>query len=127
MKMEGNTVMALVERIKKLSKKYNMNLQTVAQKAGLGINAIYRWKDQTPTIESLGNVAKVLHTSTDYLLGNTDDPAPATNEGRKNIDISNTDNIYSYNGQQIPEEYLDVIRNLMDSDFKKGRKNGKFD
>lgn len=122
MKMEGNTVMALVERIKKLSKKYNMNLQTVAQKAGLGINAIYRWKDQTPTIESLGNVAKVLHTSTDYLLGNTDDPAPANNkEEHPYVDISDDEKIYSYRGKPVPKEYLDVIRNLMESDIRKGK------
>jgi transcriptional regulator with XRE-family HTH domain len=119
--------MIAFERIKDLAHKRGLTLIEVNDKANLGTRTIYHWKNTTPNITSLRNVAKVLHTSTDYLLGNTDDPSPATNEGRKNIDISNTDNIYSYNGQQIPEEYLDVIRNLMDSDFRKGRKNGKFD
>lgn len=121
MKMEENAVMAIVERIKKLSKKYNMNLQTVAQRAGLGINAIYRWKDQTPTTESLGNVAKVLHTSTDYLLGNTDDPSPISNDHRA-LDLENELPL-TYRGQHVPEEYLEIIKKLMDSDFKEPKKH----
>jgi transcriptional regulator with XRE-family HTH domain len=121
MKMEENAVMAIVERIKKLSKKYNMNLQTVAQRAGLGINAIYRWKDQTPTTESLGNVAKVLHTSTDYLLGNTDDPSPISNDHRA-LDLENELPL-TYRGQHVPEEYLEIVKKLMDSDFKEPKKH----
>lgn len=113
--------MAIVERIKKLSKKYNMNLQTVAQRAGLGINAIYRWKDQTPTTESLGNVAKVLHTSTDYLLGNTDDPSPISNDHRA-LDLENELPL-TYRGQHVPEEYLEIVKKLMDSDFKEPKKH----
>ncbi|CAM3127079.1 DNA-binding transcriptional regulator, XRE-family HTH domain [Lactobacillus bombicola] len=119
--------MALLDTVKIMAKKHGYSLTELNEKAGLGKNTIYSWKTKTPSTENLQKVAKVLHTSTDYLLGNTDDPSPANNEGRKNIDISNTDNIYSYNGQPVPEEYLDVIRNLMDSDFRKGRKNGKFD
>ncbi|WEV37694.1 helix-turn-helix transcriptional regulator [Lactobacillus sp. ESL0677] len=112
--------MTLVERIKKLSKKYGWNLQTVSQKAGLGINAIYRWKDQTPTTDSLAAVAKVLHTSTDYLLGNTDDPSPVSKDHHA-VDIEN-DELLSYRGRPIPEDYLDIIKNLMDSDIQHGRK-----
>lgn len=119
--------MTTFERLKKLASERKVSLSYVNDKAGLGTNSIYHWKTKTPSTENLQKVAKVLHTSTDYLLGNTDDPSPVTHDGHKNIDIANTDNIYSYNGQQIPEEYLDVIRNLMDSDFRKGRKNGKFD
>lgn len=119
--------MSTFELVKQLAKEKHMTLARVNNAAGLGTNSIYSWKTSKPGLENLQKVAKVLHTSTDYLSGNTDDPSPANNEGRKNIDISNTDNIYSYNGQQIPEEYLDVIRKLMDSDFRKGRKNGKFD
>lgn len=119
--------MTLFDNLIIMAKKHGMSLLQINEQAGLGKNAIYKWKTQKPSTENLQKVAKVLHTSTDYLLGNTDDPSPANNEGRKNIDISNTNNIYSYNGQPVPEEYLDVIRNLMDSDFKKGRKNGKFD
>lgn len=114
--------MTLVERIKKISKKYDMNLKTVATKAGLGINAIYRWKDQQPSAENLQKVAKVLHTSTDYLLGNTDDPSPANNkEEHPYVDISDDEKIYSYRGKPVPKEYLDVIRNLMESDIRKGK------
>lgn len=119
--------MSLLDNIKVVAKNYGYSLSEINDKANLGKNTIYSWKTKKPSIENLQKVAKVLHTSTDYLLGNTDDSKLSTKEKHKNIDISDTDNIYSYNGKPIPEEYLDVIRGLMDSDFKKGRKNGKFD
>lgn len=36
--------MTTFERIKKLSKKLNLSLQDVAEKAEIGINTIYKWK-----------------------------------------------------------------------------------
>ena len=35
--------MTTVERIKKLAKERGLTLQQVAEKAGIGINSIYRW------------------------------------------------------------------------------------
>jgi transcriptional regulator with XRE-family HTH domain len=40
--------MTTIERIKKLAKKYDMNLQETAEKAGIGINTIYKWKNYDP-------------------------------------------------------------------------------
>ena len=37
--------MTTFERIKKLSKKLNLSLQDVAEKAEIGINTIYKWKN----------------------------------------------------------------------------------
>lgn len=67
--------MTTIERIKKLAKKYDMNLQAVAEKAGIGINTIYKWKNYDPKGTDLAKVANVLNTSTDYLLGRTANPA----------------------------------------------------
>lgn len=65
--------MTLVDRIKETAKnKRGWNLKTTAEKAGIGINSIYRWKEQTPTTDSLAKVAKVLDVSVDYLLGRPD-------------------------------------------------------
>lgn len=105
-----------------MAKKHGYSLTELNEKAGLGKNTIYSWKTKTPSTENLQKVAKVLHTSTDYLLGNTDDPSPANNkEEHPYVDISDDEKIYSYRGKPVPKEYLDVIRNLMESDIRKGK------
>lgn len=114
--------MTTFERIKELAKKRKLTLSKVNDLAGIGTNSIYRWKTQSPTVNNLKKVAKVLHTSTDYLLGNTDDPSPSTKkENHPYVDITDDETIYSYRGKPVPKEYLDVIRNLMDSDIRKGK------
>ena len=66
--------MTLFERVKKISKqKGYSSLRNLAEDAGLGVNAVYQWKTQTPRTDNLQAVADVLGVSVDYLLGNTDD------------------------------------------------------
>ena len=65
--------MTVIERIKEISKKRGWNLQKTAIEAGIGINTIYKWKNQTPKIDAISKVADVLGVSVDYLLGNTDE------------------------------------------------------
>jgi len=117
--------MTAFDRIKELSRKQGLSLIEVNDKAGLGTRTIYHWKTKTPSIDNLQSVAKVLHTSTDYLLGNTDDSSPVhpahKDSGHPFVDIADDETIYSYRGKPVPKEYLDVIRNLMDSDIRKGK------
>lgn len=114
--------MTAFERIKKLAKKRGLSLIEVNDEAGLGTRSIYHWKSKVPKSNSLTAVAKVLHTSADYLLGNTDDPSAVTKDDKHPlIDITSDEPIYSYRGKPVPKEYLDVIRNLMDSDIRKGK------
>lgn len=113
--------MSTFERIKQLAKKQHLTLAKVNDLSGIGTNSIYRWKNQTPTSNNLQKVAKVLHTSTDYLLGNTDDPSPVSKQSRHAIDIEN-DELLSYRGRPIPDDYLDIIKNLMDSDIERGKR-----
>ena len=61
--------MTILERIEKISKKRGMSLREVNTKAKLGTNAIYRWKNQNPSIDKVESVAHVLGVSVDYLLG----------------------------------------------------------
>lgn len=65
--------MTLFERTKEISKKRGMSLQDTAKLAGIGINSIYQWKKQTPSVDRIKLVADVLNVSVDYLLGNTDE------------------------------------------------------
>ena len=72
--------MTLFERTKEISKKRGMSLQDAAKSAGIGINSIYQWKKQTPSVDRIKLVADVLNVSVDYLLGNTDDMHTTKNE-----------------------------------------------
>lgn len=112
--------MSTFEIVKQLAKKKHMTLAQVNNAAGLGTNSIYSWKTSKPGLENLQKVAKVLHTSTDYLLGNTDDSSPVSKDHHA-VDIEN-DELLSYRGRPIPDDYLDIIKNLMDSDIEHGRK-----
>lgn len=60
--------MTVFERIKESAKNLGWNIQTVAKKSGMGVNSIYKWKNQTPNLEKLTQVAKTLGVSVDYLL-----------------------------------------------------------
>ncbi|MEB3364330.1 helix-turn-helix transcriptional regulator [Lactobacillus sp. R2/2] len=46
-----------------------MSIKELARKAQIGENSIYRWKTIKPSTQSLTKVARQLHVSTDYLLG----------------------------------------------------------
>lgn len=105
----------LVERIKITAKsKYGWNLKTTAQKAGIGVNSIYRWKDQSPTSQSLKKVADVLNVSVDYLLG---DDKP---EDEKVDDNSATGVIAAHIDDDTPEEERQQIINFIEN-LKKAR------
>lgn len=113
------------EIVKKLCAQKHLTLAQVNDKAGLGKNSIYSWKTSKPGMENLKKVANVLHTSTDYLLGNTDDPLPSPKKGHAAIDIEN-DELLSYRGRPIPDDYLDIIKKLMDSDIERGKRREWF-
>ena len=93
--------MTLYERIKFTAKDHGLTLQQVTERAGLGEKTVYKWKNQNPTADTLKKVADVLHVSVDYLLGNTYEPDPKTNEG-KTPDLADDDVILSFEGNRIP-------------------------
>lgn len=72
--------MTLVSRTKEMAQQRGLSLKTLALKAGLAENAIYRWDDNNPKSENLEKVADVLHVSTDYLLGRTDEMNPTSSD-----------------------------------------------
>lgn len=49
--------MTTFERIKFLANKQGKNLKTVATDLGFSENALYKWKNQSPTTENLSKVA----------------------------------------------------------------------
>lgn len=67
--------MTVFDRVKKLAKKQGLSISKVEEQAGIGANSLYNWRTKVPSSENVVKVAKVLHTTTDYLLGLTDNPS----------------------------------------------------
>lgn len=109
--------MTLFERTKEISKKRGMSLQDTAKLAGIGINSIYQWKKQTPSVDRIKLVADVLNVSVDYLLGNTDDIHANKNATSNNpVDLKevaendNWDDYLSADGRPLTEHDKKLLR-----------------
>lgn len=105
--------MTTFERINKIAKRRGMAITEVSKKAGVGANTIYRWKHQTPNVEKLELVAKVLGTSLAYLLGETDDPSPLGHDEKPTVDLAGNDFIMTFEGRPIPPEDLELMKRLL--------------
>lgn len=109
--------MTLFERTKEISKKRGISLQDTAKLAGIGINSIYQWKKQTPSVDRIKLVADVLNVSVDYLLGNTDD-IHANNKSADNepVDLKKVaendtwDDYLSSDGRPLTEHDKKLLR-----------------
>lgn len=111
--------MTTVERIKKLAKERGLSLQQAAEKAGIGINSIYRWDKVTPSSNSLEKVANILHTTTDYLLGRTDDPSiPNSNENHINSNTLTWLDLDMPYGGSVPDELKDYYKAMAEQYIK---------
>ena len=108
------------ERTKELAKKRKMSLLEVNNKAGLWKRSIYNWKNRKPGIMALTAVARVLHTSVDYLSGGTDDSISHNLESIRLED----DLPHSYKGYPVPERYLNIVRDLMEHDIQERENQG---
>lgn len=99
----------LYDRIKEISNKKGVSIDYVNDKAGLSNKAIYGWKKSTPKADNLQKVADVLHVSTDYLLGRTDEMNATTVETVKKADIDDDELLLSFQGKDVTPEYRDAI------------------
>lgn len=107
--------MTLFERISYLAKKHDKSLKEVAEDLGLSRNAIYQWKTSSPKADTLDKVADYFNTTTDYLLGRTDNPDQVNN----NKNVSNdkfsqffkmkTDGLSDDEIETLKEEWLDYL------------------
>jgi len=111
--------MALIDRVKEVSKKNGYSLTDVAIKAGIGEKSIYAWTKREPTVATLQKVADVLNVSTDYLLGRTDEMNYSSISENKQIDLKdalNDEIMLAFDGRDIPEtdkvkirEYIELL------------------
>ena len=72
------TVEELSKRLWRARKNKNMSREQLARKLEISANSLYNYEKgiQVPTANVLKKIAEALEVSTDYLLGNTDDPTP---------------------------------------------------
>ncbi|MGX2944185.1 helix-turn-helix domain-containing protein [Enterococcus alishanensis] len=66
--------MTVFERIQELAKNQGKSVKQISKELGFGESTIYKWKIQSPKIEYLEKVAAKLNTTTDYLIGKSDNP-----------------------------------------------------
>ena len=76
--------MSVFDRIKLVAKKRGYSIAEIETKLKLGTNSIYNWKKRTPTADNLAKVAKLLGTTTDYLLGISDEEEVPSSSMSKN-------------------------------------------
>ena len=110
--------MTLFERTKEISKKRGMSLQDAAKSAGIGINSIYQWKKQTPSVDRIKLVADVLNVSVDYLLGNTDDmhEKASNNDGPIDLDKAlSEEGMAMFDGQPLSDEYKKALLAMLNT------------
>lgn len=108
--------MTIFERVKEISDLRKISLQALAEKSNMGINSIYGWKTKKPSIEKISAVADVLHVSTDYLLGRTDDPSIKSDEKTKYVELTDDDIVMAFNGKPISDKYLRAIKAFLEED-----------
>jgi transcriptional regulator with XRE-family HTH domain len=116
-KLRRNIDMTLFERTKEFSKKRGYSLQTTAEKAGLSQNAIYRWKTTNPSEVSVKAVADVLGVSSDYLLGNTNEPTPSrTPDEMTPLELDKAlseEGVVMFDGKPLSESYKKTILSVI--------------
>lgn len=61
--------MSIFEKVKELCDSNGISVNEMAEKVGLTYNSVYRWRNQTPSIDKVEKVASFFGCSVDYLLG----------------------------------------------------------
>lgn len=112
--------MSILDNTKQAAKLRGISLTDLAIKAGLAEKSIYSWDRSTPKADNLQKVADVLHVSTDYLLGRTDEPNHYMTETEKmlsGVDLSEAIDRsipLTYGGHELDDNDKEVIRRLFE-------------
>lgn len=104
----------LGERLKRLRKMRGLTSNQVAEMVGVARStyAGYETDHRQPPLETLHRLAEVLNTSTDYLIGLTDDPLPK--EPTRDINKLLREKDLHFNGVPLSEEDLKPLRDILE-------------
>lgn len=70
--------MIAFDRVKALADKQKISIVELEEKLGFSRNSLYSWKKNKPSADKLEAVADFFNTTTDYLLGRTDNSSTET-------------------------------------------------
>lgn len=108
--------MTIFDRTKELAKIRGLSLIEIEKRANLSEKSLYKWKTSNPSSDNLQKVADVLHVSTDYLLGRTNDPSIKSDEKTKYVELTDDDIVMAFNGKPISDKYLRAIKAFLEED-----------
>lgn len=117
--------MTLFERVKKMSKERGLSLLQLNDKAGLGKNAIYKWKTQKPSTENIQKVASALGVTVDYLLEENNTPEWATEKDTHDLEefLEQNEGSMTYGGEKLTEEDKEKLKIAMTQIFWRRHKH----
>lgn len=108
--------MTVFDRIQNLAKKQAISLRKVAEDNNFSSNLIYRWKKSEPKAADLAKIADYFHTTTDYLLGRTDNPRIPDKPTVTEADLDEMlDNAHSYDGKPLDDHDRELIRQYLNA------------
>lgn len=110
----GDYMSKLSERLTYLRESKGWSKTLVVKKLGLknlGTYANYEYGTREPDMEIIVKLAKLYEVTTDYLLGNTDNPTG--NIDVKQAEITDDQVIMTFEGKPIQPEDLDLIKRLL--------------
>jgi transcriptional regulator with XRE-family HTH domain len=102
------------ERLRKIRKQRGLTLQETADKLGVARStyAGYESNYRQPPLEILVQISEILKTSTDYLLGLTNNPYPK--EPTRNIKELLKENDLHWDGVPLTDEELKPLRDILE-------------
>nr|WP_106779937.1 helix-turn-helix transcriptional regulator [Lysinibacillus timonensis] len=108
------------ERLKLLRISRGWEVADIADKIGVHRSTFagYETQKKFPPIEKLSKIAYLLHTSTDFLIGLTDDPSPVKTSRELKEYLLETKNLH-WDGIPLTEEQLKPLAELFEFVVKK--------
>lgn len=109
------------QRLRTIRKSRNLTQSDLAEKLEIAKSTVagYEKGFRKPKIETLNHLSEIFHTSTDYLLGLTDDPTPKDTSNDLADLLKLPD--FTYKGIKLEDKDLDVVIRFLEqmADYKK--------
>ncbi|MGE7588493.1 helix-turn-helix domain-containing protein [Peribacillus sp. NPDC101480] len=102
-------------RLKELRLTNDYTMQALGEKLGVGKSAIaaYESGEKKPPISRLKEIAEIMGVSTDFLLGNTEDPI--NKEMTRNLAVLLKEpNDFHYNGIPLSEDDIKLFKCILE-------------
>lgn len=130
--------MGLYETIRDIAKSKGYSVNRLEQELGFARSSINKFNKNKPSVDKLQKIAELLDVSVDYLMTGTEDkkeaPVLAARDERditKSLDhimseiLSGDDGPLYYNGQEIDQASLSLLRNAFEFALRETKKENK--